>query len=337
MKRAMVLLLALIVMLWSAGGGRSQEAPVVAKEATEPPRADAGSTEAEAAPALPAAEDERTLPATAPVLPAGLPESSDAPAAGEFAPPVSSNEEAPPQPAQWVEIPYTVQQPIEEVFRTADGRTVRATRFVTETRTARLDVNEDLAKIDLPPAGKRAAVLAVTAARHPRLLANLKNAKTSEEKAKHSLALKENYVEHYAVETWWREQKLAELESRLKELRAQVTQRQEAEEKYVAAAMTIAELWADGIGITPPTPGRLPGGTATDSLPGPQSRPSFQPLPTYGTPAVAPTTGAATFPGGTFAPHDGGSASGGERPLPPPASATPRFEFAPTSGAKSQS
>ena len=86
------------------------------------------------------------------------------------------------------------------------------------------------------------------------------------------------------------------MESRLKELRAQVTQRQESEEKYVAAAMTIAELWADGIGITPPTPNPQPVGTSAPSLlPGPRiSRPNATPVPnqtspaTFGTPIGIP-------------------------------------------------
>jgi len=165
--------------------------------------------------------------------------------------------------------------------QTADGKIVEVMRYVVETQTVRIVVDNDLEDIELPPEGKRVAVLAVTAARHQSLLVKLKEAKTAEEKEAASLALKENYTEHYAIETWWREQKLAELESRLKELRAQVTQRQESEEKYVAAAMTIAGLWADGIGITPPAPNRQPVGPSTlpVGLPGKPAWPIFQAQP----------------------------------------------------------
>ncbi len=176
-----------------------------------------------------------------------------------------------------IQIHYTIRRPVTHEFRGPDGKDVKVQRYVFETRSAEIDKDDDLKQLDLPPEGKRAAVLAVTAARHAGLLDNLKAAKTPEEKEEHSLALKENYTEHYAIETWWREQKLAELEARLKELRAQVTQRQESEEKYVAAAMTIAELWADGIGITPPTPSRLPSGEIPSALQ--PSAPLYHPSP----------------------------------------------------------
>jgi len=173
-----------------------------------------------------------------------------------------------------IQIQFYIERPVVETHRTADGRVVQTKRITREARTVQINIDDDLKKHDLPPDGKRAAVLAITAARHTRLLDDLKAAKTPEEKKLCSEALKENYTEHYAIETWWREQKLANVEARLAELRAQVTQRQESEERYVAAAMTIAELWADGIGITPPAPSRQPTVVSNHNtfvpLPGPQ-------------------------------------------------------------------
>lgn len=127
-------------------------------------------------------------------------------------------------------------------------------QFVTESKTVTLPLDTDLDELDLPPNGKRTAVLAVTAARHQELLKKLKEADTEEAKEKAVAALEDNYTRHYAIETWWREQKLAGLEERLAELRAQVEQRREAQTKYVEATMTIAQLWVDGIGIAPPVP-----------------------------------------------------------------------------------
>ncbi len=48
--------------------------------------------------------------------------------------------------------------------------------------------------------------------------------------------------------------KLKDLETRLEEMRAQVKQREDAAEKYVEAAMTMANLHAQGISYAPPRP-----------------------------------------------------------------------------------
>ncbi|HJN08149.1 MAG TPA: hypothetical protein QF564_05610 [Pirellulaceae bacterium] len=173
-------------------------------------------------------------------------------------------------PAQFVEFQYTIRRPVTTSTQMPHGKIAQIVRYVFDTQSIRVNIADDLKDLELPPEGKRVAVLAVTAARHQGLLEKLNAAETPEEKEAASLALKENYTEHYAIETWWREQKLSELETRLQELRVQVTQRQESEEKYVSAAMTIAGLWADGIGITPPTPNRQPVGPPTSlPLPGP--------------------------------------------------------------------
>ncbi|MAD79239.1 MAG: hypothetical protein CMJ50_00130 [Planctomycetaceae bacterium] len=188
-------------------------------------------------------------------------------------------------PSQFVEFQYTVTRPVTAKVQMPHGKIAEVVKYVSETQSIRVNIADDLQHLELPPEGKRVAVLAVTAARHQGLLEKLKAAETPEEEEAASLALKENYTEHYAIETWWREQKLSELETRLQELRSQVTQRQESEEKYVSAAMTIAGLWADGIGITPPTPNRQPVGTPTSlPLPGPiptdfPSTNSFTPRP----------------------------------------------------------
>jgi hypothetical protein len=178
---------------------------------------------------------------------------------------------------QFIKVQFTTNRPVTTKVQMANGRIVEVVRYVLETQSTNIAIDEDLNELDLPAEGKRVAVRAVTAARHHGLLDELKSAKTPEEKEAAGLALKDNYTEHYAIETWWREQKLAELESRLKEIRAQVTQRQESEEKYVAAAMTIAGLWADGIGITPPTPNRQPLGAVTQPV-------GRQPQPVWLTP-----------------------------------------------------
>ena len=157
-----------------------------------------------------------------------------------------------------VQVRYVIERPVVETTR-QNGKIIQVTRYVREAQSAQIPIDANLDELDLPPDGKRAAVLAVTAARHEDLLQKLKAAEDDEEKTKEAAeALKTNYTEHYAIETWWREQRLAELEERLKEMRDQVEQRQAAQEKYVEAAMTIAELWAQGIAIAPPKPGSAP-------------------------------------------------------------------------------
>jgi hypothetical protein len=226
--------------------------------------------------------------------------------------------ESPPKASQSIEVHYTIQLPVTETVRRPDGKVSQITRYVVQTRAARFDIEADLKKLDIPPEGKRAAVLAVTAARHPGLLEKLKAAKTPEEKESCSKALKENYTEHYAIETWWREEKLAQLEARLSVLREQVSQRQDSEEKYVAAAMTIAELWADGIGITPPTPSRLPNASPT-VLPQAYS-PVYgngRPIGPYG--PTGPFTNSQPIPAGEFIP---GPLSKPKRPVRQPSPPT---------------
>lgn len=180
------------------------------------------------------------------------------------------SEAEPPNEESAIEIHYVIERPVTEEMRHGD-KVVQVTRHVREVRTDRIAVDVNLDELDLPPDGKRAAVLAITAARHEGLLTQLKEAEGDEKKKEAAEALQANYTEHYAIETWWREQRLAELEERLEELRAQVKQRQDSEEKYVTAAMTIAELWADGIAIAPPKPGSAPeySGSVAPIYPGP--------------------------------------------------------------------
>jgi hypothetical protein len=187
-----------------------------------------------------------------------------------------------------IEIRYAVEKPVIETF-IENGKPTQVTRYVREERVAKIDVNANLDELDLPVDGKRAAVLAITAARHEGLLQKLKGAEGDEEKTAAAEALKANYTEHYAIETWWREQRLADLEKRLEELRAQVKQRQEAQEKYIDAAMTIAELWADGIAIAPPKPSPPADRAPATTYPPPSSNA----YPAYGTtaPASAPSLG----------------------------------------------
>jgi len=181
-----------------------------------------------------------------------------------------------------VQVRYVIEQPVVETIY-QNGEAIQMTRYVREVQSIEINVDANLDELDLPADGKRSAVLAVTAARHEGLLQKLKEAQGDEEKMKEAAdALKTNYTEHYAIETWWREQRLAELEKRLKEMRDQVQQRQDAQEKYVDAAMTIAELWAQGIAIAPPKPGSAPGH-------GPVALPDHPAT-------VAPTTGAVWSP-----------------------------------------
>ena len=61
-------------------------------------------------------------------------------------------------------------------------------------------------------------------------------------------------------------------------MREQVKARQDSEEKYIDAAMTIAELWAKGIAIAPPKPGSAPASAANLSPPHAVELPA-RPLP----------------------------------------------------------
>ncbi len=117
-----------------------------------------------------------------------------------------------------------------------------------------VDLKEYLERTDVPADGKRLAVLTICAQRHDKLLQALIEAKSDEDKKKASQALQENYLAHYSIESWWRREKLKDLETRLEEMRAQVKQREEAAEKYVEAAMTMANLHAQGISNAPPRP-----------------------------------------------------------------------------------
>ena len=211
---------------------------------------------------------------------------SDAPTSSANTPNARSNAEAVLTPvsdeAKTVQVRYVIERPVVESVRQG-GKVIKVTRYVKEVQSSQMDLDTNLDELDLPPDGKRAAVLAVTAARHEDLLQKLKAAEDDEEKTKEAAeALKTNYTEHYAIETWWREQRLAELEKRLKEMRDQVQQRQAAQEKYVEAAMTIAELWAQGIAIAPPKPGSAP-----------EHGPMALPVPAA---TVAPSTGGAWSP-----------------------------------------
>ncbi len=166
------------------------------------------------------------------------------------------------EPSAYVDVRYVDQKRVNEDISAPNQPPRRVHRLVQETKHVRIPVTADLDSLDLPADGKRAAVLAVTAARHDGLLKKLKEAKTEDEKDAATEALTDNYTRHYAIETWWRQQKLVELEKKLTDLREQVEQRQGSQERYVTAAMTIAQLWADGIAITPPKPRRIsdPGG-----------------------------------------------------------------------------
>ncbi len=198
-----------------------------------------------------------------------------------------------------IRVQYVVMRPVFE-HSVIKGTDHKVTRYVTETKVAVIDVDQDLDKLDLPPDVKRAAVLAVTAARHDDLLKQLREAKSEEDKKKAVDALKANYAEHYAIETWWREQRLGELELRLTKLRAQVKTRQDAEEKYVEAVMTIAQLWADGIAITPPRPGSTP--ETLPAAPRAAGVPSLSPLRLEPQPARFPTLPYSTLPSPVPAP-----------------------------------
>ncbi len=127
---------------------------------------------------------------------------------------------------------------------------------VMETQQATLTLNmtwQDVLDADLGVDGTRSAVLQLTAARHPILLEKLKAADESK-KELILTALRKNYEAHYAIETWWRNKKLAALEEQMAALRMGIDQRNDNQAKYVDAAVTIARLHSDGVSAAPPIP-----------------------------------------------------------------------------------
>jgi hypothetical protein len=104
-----------------------------------------------------------------------------------------------PVEATTITTQYVVERPVVETVQQG-GKVVELTRYVQEIQTTEIDLDANLEELDLPPDGKRAAVLAVTAARHQGLLNELKAAEGDEEKMKEaSEALKANYTKHYAM------------------------------------------------------------------------------------------------------------------------------------------
>ena len=179
---------------------------------------------------------------------------------------------------------YVVNYVTKTAFPSANGEISTQTQTHQKVVSGELELDCDLATIDLPDEGKRAGIQAVTAARHIKLLAAMKDAKTDSEKEEASKKLEVNYRAHYAVETEWRMKRLAELEKRLEEMRAQVKERAGSEEKYVEAAMTLAKLHAQGIIAELP---KLNGGFNTQQVFGtrtfstvPAIAPAYEVMPT---------------------------------------------------------
>jgi hypothetical protein len=133
-----------------------------------------------------------------------------------------------------------------------NGAVQTHTKFIQEMANVMISLDSDLEKIDLDGDGKRAAIQAITAHRHGKLLQALKDAKSETEKEEAAKKLQENYRAHYASETKWRTDRIAELEKRMEEMRSQVKERAAAEEKFLEAAMTLAKLNAQGIAAEPP-------------------------------------------------------------------------------------
>jgi hypothetical protein len=180
---------------------------------------------------------------------------------------------------------YVVNYDITTMQPSPNGGSSPQTQTHQKVVNVELELDCDLTTIDLPEEGKRAGIQAVTAARHIKLLAALKEAKTESEKEEASKKLEVNYRAHYAVETEWRTKRLAELEKRLEEMRAQVKERAGSEEKYVEAAMTLAKLHAQGIIAEPP---KLNGGFNAQQPYG--LMPSFSTVQAY-VPAYRPGLG----------------------------------------------
>lgn len=178
-----------------------------------------------------------------------------------------------------VKITYQEEVQLDRQVLTPDGYKNFATPMrINKTVELDLDAADlDFEELDLPPDGKRIAVLTITARRHAKLLEDYRTADTEEEKSEAMAALKENYTEHYRIETWWRTQKLDALEAELAKMKAQVQQRVDSQDKYVEAAMTIASLHVDGISIAPPVPA-VPQGAQPVSE-GPYYSDAFSPTP----------------------------------------------------------
>ncbi len=158
-----------------------------------------------------------------------------------------------------VAIRYMKKTPVQEQRARPDGTVETRTRMVYSEAISMIAIphDEDIGNLDktfeeLEGDGKRAAIQAVTAHRHGKLLQALKDAKTEAEKEQAAKKLEANYRAHYASETKWRLDRLAELEKRLEEMRTQVKERAAAEEKFLEAAMTLAKLNAQGIAAEPP-------------------------------------------------------------------------------------
>lgn len=172
-----------------------------------------------------------------------------------------------------LDIRYMKKRPVQEQSTRPDGTIETRTRMVYFEATATIAIPHDedfdnLDKMELEEDAKRAAIQAITAHRHNKLLQALKDAKSETEKEQAAKKLEENYRAHYASETKWRLDQLAELEKRLEEMRMQVKERAAAEEKFLEAAMTLAKLNAQGIAAEPP---QLKG-----------SNPSYNQFPSYG-------------------------------------------------------
>lgn len=180
-------------------------------------------------------------------------------------------EQAKPANKGAVTFSYIVSESVSlPTVRNPNGETSIQNQTHQKLVTGELELDCDLSKIDLPGDGTRIGVQAVTAARHNKLLQALKEAKSESEKEDAAKKLEENYRAHYAIETDWRMKRLAELEKRLEEMRSQVKERADSENKYVEAAMTLAKLHAQGIAAEPPRltmTAPAAGGYATRSFP----------------------------------------------------------------------
>jgi hypothetical protein len=207
---------------------------------------------------------------TSDVLPGADANTSVAPTPGSLV-----GKAADPKAAK-VAFSYVVNYVTKTALPSPNGEVSTRTHTHQKVVNGELELDCDLATIDLPEEGKRAGIQAVTAARHIKLLAALKGAKTESEKEEASKKLEVNYRAHYAVETEWRMKRLAELEKRLEEMRAQVKERAGSEEKYVEAAMTLAKLHSQGIIAEPP---KLNGGFNGQQ---PYGTPTFSTAPAYG-------------------------------------------------------
>ncbi len=151
----------------------------------------------------------------------------------------------------------TTMQLVEKATVIEHGPNGKVERPFFQTTNATIKLNVNLAeyfKGDLSASAKRTAVLTVAARRHLLLIEQLKEAKPGSEQDKVLEALRKNYAMHYGVECWWRKQKLDELESQVAELKTKLKQRVDSQEAYVKAAMTIADLYADGVSAPPPVP-----------------------------------------------------------------------------------